>query len=48
MLRLVKRAFPNRQNYINQNMKIVKHRVVYMEQTGQKTEEKKVDWGHPL
>lgn len=38
MLRLVKRTVSNRQYYMNQNKKLVKHRGVYMEQACQETE----------
>ena len=41
MLRLVKRTVPNRQNYMNQNMNLAKHRRVDMEQAGQEIEGEK-------
>ena len=41
MLRLVKRIVSNRQYYVNQNKKLVKHRGVYMAQACQETEGEK-------
>lgn len=47
MLRLVKRAVPNRGNHINQNTKLVKYEGVHLEQTVQEIEKENADWGSP-